>query len=210
MLVDNSRECLKGESIRDLLRAVETSEYLYPVEIDGSLADDEKGQLRKDSIWASADITRWHGESVKDYTLRGLDILLDVITDLSPDLAPNRSRILWEALIDVQRRKSWAFEGEYTWFYRSGRWAKFPANFVKVLNEVAWVPDKEGVLQVPRDVAFKETGWVEDPYLLSRIKFKPAVIDELAREAGVELGAIDFLKRYGITRVSTKRAIWRS
>ena len=45
---------------------------------------------------------------------------------------------------------------------------------------------------------------MEDPYLLSRIKFKPAVIDELAREAGVELGAIDFMKRFGITEAQLR------
>ena len=207
LLIDKSKECLTGEPIRDLIRAVGTREYLHPVEIGGSLTYEEKRKLREDywisHPWASKGYTREISEN--DYELRGLDALLGVLVTLDPEQATNRANTLWDALCDVQNRgRGSAFEGKYTWLYYSDHSIWFPAKFVKVLNEVAWIPDKEGTLQIPGDMAFKDTGWVEDPYLLSRIEFKPAVIDELAREAGVELGAIDFMKKFGITETQLR------
>ena len=61
----------------------------------------------------------------------------------------------------------------------------FGASFIRLLNETNWVPDENGVLQRPRDVIFESTGWKTAPFLLTKIRFKPPVIDELAREAGI-------------------------
>ena len=207
LLIDKSKECLTGEPIRDLLRAVGAREYLHPVEIDGSLTYEEKCKLREDySIshpWASKGYTREISEN--DYELRGLDMLLEVLVTLGPEQATDRAKTLWEALCDVQNRgRGSPFMGKYTWLYYSEHPMSFPAKFVKTLNDTAWVPDKDGALQIPRDVAFKGTGWVEDPYLLSRIEFKPAVIGELAKEAGVEPGVIDLVKRLGITEAQLR------
>ena len=205
LLMDNSKECLRGERIRDLLRAVHAPEYLLPIPETPSLTDEEKAQLRIDRGWGRWDITRYRGETVKDYALRGLDALLEVLIDLPRDQASDRARILWDALCDVRSRRGDAvFRGEYSWFYRTDRHASFPASFIKTLNQTAWVPDKDGVLQCPRDVFFEETRWMEDPYILSRIEFKPAVIGELAKEAGVEPGLIDLVKRLGITEAQLR------
>ena len=202
LMVDNSRECLKGDQARRLIRAVGTSEFLLPVETDTLLEPEEKRTLRLNSIWADEKITPWpwRDESVEDYTLRGLDSLLEMLSGLPSEEAYCRSELLWQALRDVQREISARyFEGTYRWFYRSNRWAKFPAKFVRVLNEVAWVPDKDGVLQIPREVFFADTGWEADPNLLSKIEFKPAVIGALAKEAGIEPEILDVLKMRGIT-----------
>ena len=205
LLVDNSRECLRGERIRDLLRAVHAPEYLLPIPETPSLTDEEKTQLRIDRGWDRWNITRYRGETVKDYALRGLDALLEVLIDLPRDQASDRARILWDALCDVRSRRGDAvFRGEYSWFYHIDRHASFPASFIKTLNQTAWVPDKDGVLQCPGDVFFEETGWMEDSYILSRIEFKPAVLGKLAKEAGVELGLIDLVKRLGITEAQLR------
>ena len=203
LLVDKSRECLRGEGIRDLLRAVNVPECLLPEETEPQLTPDEKRKLRLKHNWGDDRIT--YEISVKDYTLRGLDSLLEVLIDLPRAQASDRAKILWDALCDVQNRKGDAvFKGEYSWFYRKDRPALFPANFLKKLNQTAWVPDKDGVLQCPHDVFFEDTGWEEDHSLFSKIDFKPAVIGTLAKEADVEVGLIDFVKKFGITEAQLK------
>ena len=198
LLVDNSRDCLKGESIRDLLRLVRVPEYLLPVKIEASLTSEEKRQLRIAHPWASENITR--EISVEDYTLRGLDTLLGILVAVSSDEASRRAKILWQALRDVQNRtRDSAFEGRYSWFYYTDQHASFPANFVEELNKVAWVPDGNGVLHPPGEVVFEDTGWEEDPALAARIKFKPGEINELAKVVGIEPGLLDVLKSNGIT-----------
>lgn len=200
LLVDKYKECLTGERIRDLLRAVNAPEYLLPITEMPSLTDKEKTELRTNAGWGRWDINPYRGETVKDYALRGIDSLLGLLVGLPRDQASDRAGILWDALCDVRsRRGDAAFRGEYSWFYRTDRHAYFPASFIKTLNQTAWVPDKNGTLRIPGDVSFKDTGWKEDPYLLSIIKFRPAVIDELAVKAGFEPGILDVLKERGIT-----------
>ena len=198
LLVDKSKEFLRRERIRDLLRAVGTPEHLAIVEIDGSLTFEEKRQLRETHSWAGKGLTREISEN--DYTLRGLDPLLEVLVTLPREQASNRAKILWHALCDVQNhRGDSAFKGKYSWFYRTDYEMRFTAEFIKVLNEVAWVPDENEVLRPPREVVFEDTGWEEDPALAARIKFKPGEINELAKVVGIEPGVLDVLKSNGIT-----------
>jgi hypothetical protein len=44
-----------------------------------------------------------------------------------------------------------------------------------------------------------EPAWKESPFLLSKIRFKPPLIAQLAREAGLEPGVLDLLRRLGVT-----------
>ena len=48
-------------------------------------------------------------------------------------------------------------------------------------------------------MVFAATGWRENPFLLSKIRFKPPIIEALAREAGIEPGVLDLLKKIGVT-----------
>ncbi len=193
LLVDNARECLKGERIRDFLRATGTPEYLLPVPTTPTLTDAEKLKLRGNTNYTNE-------YPVEDYTLMGLDSLLDVLVDLPTDKALSRATLLWQALIHLRRtRRDAAFNGKYSWFYRTKKEAIFPPRFVKMLNESAWVPDTIGVLKPPSSIVFKDTTWEEDPYLASIIHFKPDILNQLAAEAGIELEIIDFLKTKGIT-----------
>ena len=193
LFVDNSKLGLRADLARDLLSAVGTPEYLVPVRIESSLTEEDKRKLRRDE-WFT------HQEPVEDYTLMGLDALLKALRDLPHELVYNRPPLLWEALCDVRtNRGDNAFYGQYRWFYYKRRTAQFLARFVKTLNEAAWVPDKDGVLQPPGSVVFQDTGWDQDPALQAKIPFKAPVIAELAKEAEIEPGALELLKKHNIS-----------
>lgn len=193
LFVDNSRDYLRGERIRDLLRSVGTPEYLARIQVEPSLTYMDKLKLRN-----SESFTR--EKSVDDFTIRGLDNLFDILPTLPTDKAINRAKLLWDALCLFQRNSTLSsFEGTYRWFYYSNRQAQFPARFVQILNERAWIPDANGTLRFPRDVIFDNTGWDKNPTLEANIKFMPNAINELARQAGIEPEAISLLKQHGIT-----------
>ena len=197
LLVDDSRRYLQGKQISSLLREVGTPEYLFPIRIESSFTEEDKREIRREQ-----GDERWFGnqEPVEDYTLMGLDALLKSLSDLPLELMYNRPSLLWEALCDVQaNRRDQVFYGSYRWFYHSRRGLRFTARFVKTLNQTKWVHDGKGGLQQPSYVVFKDIGWEENPFLNSIIQFKPAVIEELAKEAGVDPGALDFLRRHDIS-----------
>jgi hypothetical protein len=49
---------------------------------------------------------------------------------------------------------------------------------------------------------FDTLGWKSNPFLLTRIAFKPPIIDQLAKEAGIDPAALDLLRKLGITSVA--------
>ena len=139
-------------------------------------------------------------DDINDFTLRGLDQLLTKLVTLDPDSAKKKVALLWEALCDVvDRRGPTVFLGTYYWFYRTQRSQFFDASFVLRLNEASWVPDRDGALQSPEFVMFEQTAWKANPFLQSKILFKPAIIETLAKEAGIDPGVLDLLKRLGVT-----------
>ena len=106
----------------------------------------------------------------------------------------------------MDRRGPTAFLGTYKWYYFQSRNCVFDAAFVRQLNATAWVPDANGDLQCPEFVAFDTLGWKPNPFLLSKIRFKPPIIDQLAKEAGIEPGVLDLLKKLGVTSEAELRA----
>jgi hypothetical protein len=108
----------------------------------------------------------------------------------------------------VDRRGTGAFSGTYSWsYYRNQYSTLFDAAFVRQLNETAWVPDVSGELQRPEFVAFDSLGWKDNPFLTSKIHFKPPIIEALAKEAGIEAGVLDLLKKHGITSEAQLRTM---
>ena len=63
----------------------------------------------------------------------------------------------------------------------------------------AWVPGGDGNLHRPNSVLLISSTGKPNPFLLSKIPFKPPVIDQLAREAGIEPGVLELLKKLGVT-----------
>lgn len=202
LFVDNLHECLRGESVRDLLEACGATRYLEPIPVKHKFSYAELAEMRKRAGYAR----NTGAETVEDSTLRGLEPLLDHLATLAfedaTEDATKKARLLWEALCDVEdRRGTSVFAGTYRWFYATSRSCTFETSFVRLLNEHAWVPDEHKELQRPEFVVFESLAppWEPNPFLLSKIRFKPPIIEALAREAGIEPGVLDLLRRLGVT-----------
>jgi hypothetical protein len=196
LLVDDSYACLRGESVRDLLEACGAVRHLRPTETF-SLSREDRGKLR---MRAGHPETSGQNDRVTDWMLSGLTVLLETLPRLQKQLSATRAKLLWEELAHLEERRGEAiFTGEYTWTHYGSYRAPFDAAFVRTLNEIAWVPDANGELQRPDLILFDTLDWKPHPFLQSKIQFKPAIIETLAREAGLEPGMLDLLKTLGVT-----------
>ncbi len=198
LLVDDEYSCLRGEDVRKLLEASGASRYLQPIPGVASFSWEERRGMR---LAAGCGDCTWE-EPVQDQTLRGLDQLFSTIPTLDAAGRAKRATLLWEALADVvDRRGISSFSGTYRWTYYYRRSTTFDAAFVRKLNSEAWVPEGNGELQRPDFVLFDTLGWKSNPYLQSKVCFKRPLIETLAREAGIEPGVLDLLKKHGVTSV---------
>ncbi len=198
LFVDNSHSCLQGEGIRDLLVSCGAARWLKPVESEWSYTETQLEEIRH-----SEGLERASWQYIaKDKKLRGLESLLNLMPELTVDLQREKAGLLWDALIDVERQRGRdAFLIEYQWSYsHTSKEAFLDAYFVRKLRDTAWVPDPNGRLQRPERVLFDDLGWEHNPFLQSKILFKPLQIDALAREFGIEPDVLLFLKEKGITR----------
>lgn len=192
LIVDNEYDCLRGEDIRDLLVSCGASRYLVPQTTPSGLGYSEKVQIRRE---AGLERASWENQP-EDFTLRGLTELLDFLPTLKPEEAAARVKVLWEALADLEQRGTAAFYGSYKWgYFHESKTARFDAAFVKTLNQVSWVPNADGELVPPGLVVFDNLGWKPNPFLLTKITFKPPIIDQLAKEAGIDPAILDLLRR---------------
>ncbi|MFM5070295.1 sacsin N-terminal ATP-binding-like domain-containing protein [Aeromonas veronii] len=199
LIVDNEYDCLRGEDIRDLLVSCGASRYLTPQATLSKLEPSEKAQIRRE---AGLERASWESQP-EDFTLRGLAQLLEFLPTLKPEDAETRVAILWEALADLEARGTAAFYGSYKWGYsHETKTARFDAAFVRTLNKVSWVPDADGELVPPGLVVFDTLSWKPNTFLLTKITFKPPIIDQLAKEAGIDPAALDLLRKLGITNVA--------
>jgi hypothetical protein len=199
LIVDNEYDCLRGEEIRDLLVSCGASRYLVSEATEPELSQIEKTRIRKE---AGLERASWESQP-EDFTLRGLTQLLELLPTLKPHVATARARVLWEALADLEMRGTGTFYGSYQWrYFHEAKTARFDAAFVRLLNQANWVPNGYGELVPPRLVVFEDLGWKTNPFLLAKIAFKPPIIDQLAKEAGIDPAAIDLLRKLGITNVA--------
>jgi hypothetical protein len=196
LVVDDKYECLRGEDVRDLLVACGASRYLAQRPTSSTLSSAVKIQLRRD---AGLERATWE-QQPEDFTIRGLGGILRTLELLAPNDARARAAVLWDALVDLEGRGTGAFSGSYRWGYsHEQKVARFEANFVRELNEAGWVPDASGDLVRPALVTFESLGWKPNTFLQSKIAFKPPIIDQLAKEAGLEPALLDLLRKHGIT-----------
>lgn len=201
MIVDDRYPCLRGEEVRELLEGCGALRYPRPVPAPSeSYWSDRLKELRNRAGHAE---TSGYSDSVEDWLLHGLEGLLALLPQLGPGQRAERARLLWESLGDLEERRGRGiFDGKYTWSHHGKYSTSFPAAFVRRLNEAAWIPDTNGTLNPPRLVTFDNLGWKPNPFLLTKIEFKPPIIDQLAKEAGIDPAALDLLRRYGITSVA--------
>jgi hypothetical protein len=196
MLVDDGYDCLRGEEVRELLEACGAARSLLPVAVDPRLTWQQKYELR---VAGGCESTSG-GERLEDYDIRGLDELIALLPKLEPNVSAKRGALLWEALAEMGDRRgtSW-FSGTYEWTYYHWRSASFDSSFVRKLNKSAWVPFVDGNLRLPSEVEFDTLRWKGNPFLESKVRFKPPIIEQLAKEAGIDPGVLVLLKRLGVT-----------
>ena len=200
MIVDDDYACLRGEDVRELLEACGAMRCPRPLESPQVVSYDERRELRRK---AGHEETSGVNDLVVDWLLQGFDRLIELLPTLAAELRAERARLLWESLGDLEERRGRGiFEGSYKWTHYGSYKAEFPSAFVRRLNEAAWVPDASGALHPPRLVTFDSLGWKPNPFLLTKIQFKPPIIDQLAKEAGIDPAALDLLRKYGITSVA--------
>lgn len=192
LIVNNEYDCLRGEDIRDLLVSCGASRYLMPQATPSRLGPVEKVQIRREAGLERAS----RESSPEDFTLRGLELVLEYLSTLNFEEAAVRSKILWEALVDLEVRGTAAFYGTYKWgYFHETKTARFDAAFVWTLNQASWVPHPDGELVSPGVVVFDTLGWKSNPFLQTKIVFKPPIIDQLANEAGIDPAILDLLRR---------------
>lgn len=200
-VVDDRYDCLRGENMRELLEACGALRYPRPVEAPNALTRDERHELRQQTGHAE---TSGINDRIVDWRLQGFDALIELLPKLSPEQRAERARLIWESLGDLEERRGRGiFDGSYTWTHHGERRTPpFPAAFLRHLNKTAWVPDANGELVPPGIVVFDTLGWKPNPFLLTRLAFKPPIIDQLAKEAGIDPAALDLLRKHGITSVA--------
>jgi hypothetical protein len=200
LIVDDAYDCLRGEGMRELLEACGALRYPRPVEAPDVLTWIERQELRRQS---GHEATSGINDRIVDWLLQGFDDLVKTLPALPPEERAKRARLIWESLGDLEERRGRGiFDGAYTWTHHGNYRKEFPAAFLRRLNAASWVPDASGELHPPGLVMFDPLGWKPNPFLLSKIAFKPPIIDQLAKEAGIDPAALDLLKKLGITSVA--------
>lgn len=199
-LVDDRYDYLRGEEMRELLEASGATRYLAPVLAPNRLTESERAALRK-----QGGCENWSSEKqIEDYTLRGLDELLRRLPKMPREQATERARLLWEGLGELlERRRQAVFTATYRWVYYQERSTTTDADFIRTLNMKAWIPTPSGKLAPPSEVDFQELGWRANPVLESKIRFKPPLVELLAREAGIDPAILSLLKQMGLTDLAS-------
>jgi hypothetical protein len=204
LLTDDRYRCLRGENVRELLEACGAVRYLRPIP-DATLSSEERSGLR---VRAGKAETSGQNDRVTDWTLLGLNALLKTLPSLESETRRTKARLIWEELANLEERRGKSvFTGEYTWTHYGSYRTTFDAAFVRMLTTTPWVPDENGRLQLPELILFESLGWKANPFLQSKVRFKPPILDQLAKEAGIEPGLLDLLRKRGITSETQLREL---
>lgn len=193
-LVDRRLEVLDDDTLNGVFEACGMSDSLKIVTADGKQRF-SKTALRKMRcrVQKSNGLTAWKGQEIVDWSLLGLDNVLATLSSLDIHECRARSQLIWELVTEVDRRR---FEGTYSWFYYRRRLCRFPSSLVVRLRESLWVPDPDGQLLKPEDVLFEELGWIRDEFMLSQIRFRPPISEQIANEVGLSVDEIQYLQEW--------------
>ena len=195
---------LNTEQSRNMLVAAGAARYLAPVACATRFSDEDLAEMRSNAGYPQ----NTGSSEVKDYTLRGLDGLLELLPRLVPAAAREKSLLLWEALCDLEDRSGYSvFHGTYEWHYYQQRSCSFDAAFVEKLRDHKWVVGKDGRLRSPAETAFEELDWKDNRVLRETLRFKPLHLDQLAEDAGFEPQLLSLLKRHGLTTEAQLQAL---
>ncbi len=199
--VDDSYACLGGKPFREMMEVSGAARHLRLIQYyreDLDIWGKELSQLRKQAGQAE---TSGHNDRLLDCECPELNDLLALLSTLPVEERRTQTMLLWEELIQLKNRRGEAvFAGRYSWHYHRPYNNTCDAAFVSLLNNSKWVPDTEGNLQRPQSILFDSLGWEADPFLESKIRFKPPIIEQLAQEVGIEPEVLDIIKGYALTK----------
>ena len=192
--------CLKGEDIRDLLEACGVTRGLTPESVKCELTPADLRSLRTKVGYEAMTCA----VPPTDHTLRGLPELLAFLPTLDVEGKRKRTKLLWEALKEVdQRLRAGAFSGSYSWTYYQPRSAPFDAAFVRQLNTTAWVPNTEGFTTTAR-VRRLSNRWAGKRTRFSRPRSDSSHRSSISSRSrpGIEPKVLEMLKKRGLTSVA--------
>ena len=202
-LIDRNYECLRGETVRELLEACGAVRYLKPVRneiLDWVTRKEIRAETGHPGTSGRSDV-------IVDWKIKGVDELLETLPQLDSDQAIQKAQLLWNELVQLEERRGKSiFTGEYSWTDYGSYKTSFDSSFVKQLNEIGWIPDVNGELVTPELILFSTLDWKPHPFLQAKIKFKPPILDSLAHEAGIDPEVLDLLKRLDLTNVEELRS----
>lgn len=194
-IVDDEYTCLRGEEIRELLEACGSLRHPRPVR-RSHLGWEERLWLRKQAGHAE---TSNRNDHIEDWDIEGFDGLISQLQILNHEERTERARLIWESLGDLEERGGRKFfSGLYSWSHRGSYQREFFSAFIRRLIAEPWIPDGDSLVR-PEQVVFESLDWKANPFLLSIIDFKPAIIDQLAKEAGIDPAILNLLKKHNIT-----------
>lgn len=206
--VDDQFESHRGELPRKLLEACGVRDYLRRVEIPASLTYEDKAALR---LQKGASKCSRENESA-DFDVAGLRASVEAIAALPPHQAVHQALNLWQVLLDTLREaRDTFFQGWYGWGFHRDDWnAYFPAQFLKDIRQIPWIPLADGTLKAPISLRFSE---LPDTFRLAPnatlqdlLGFKPEIIQQLAQEAGIDPESLDLFEKARAYRRKTLRA----
>ncbi len=152
--IDPCRSVLCSAKAREVLEACGAPSRLAR-DLGATLSDDELSGIRCEVGWKTGE-----GEIVDDYSIWVLDQILRSIAEGVPRWR-DRSWALWDCLHDALRHRGEDFFwGRYeAWDVRSKRKmraARFPARFVRQLQQAAWLPGGKNKPQRPCELSLAE------------------------------------------------------
>ena len=195
--VDDSLDIFKNDTLKEILQRCGSACFVRPIpsDLDWSKMTRirEKGDKKK---------TSGINDRGTDWELDKLNTIISRLADMDNETKQIISELLWEELLCLIRNAKDIFEGIYKWSHYGNHSRPFNTMFVEQLNSESWIPDENGKLKTPSAILFQNLDWEEEPYLLSKIRFKPPEVAQLAEKVGIDPDVLDELKELGIKTLS--------
>ena len=185
---------VKSERFRSLLESCGVARNLRLIKKEGIFTYQELELMRKnagsiDKTWSKLD---------NDNSIHGLEELLKNFAALNIAEKKEKAKSLWKELNHLyERRRDSVFIGTYKWGYYSRiHSCTFDTYFIRLLNKAKWIPDRDGTLHKPAEIDFKDLGWENHEFLLSKIQFKLDEIQEFEEKTGHKVVPKDEYEEY--------------
>lgn len=208
-MVDNQIAGLRGEAARDLLQACGALDVLRTTASGQALSWDEKRALRQKRAASAYTYERFEGDA--DCIELG-SVLAAIETEVAND-ARERAVQLWALLRDTLRdRRESYFQATYHWSFSKRSWSiDFPAAWVRRLRDANWIPDEHGKFRRPSEICISqvcdEFADLPSAFLTEILGYRAEAIKELAEMEGIDLEALNLLKRHGLSAEGLRKLL---